>query len=109
MGWVSELGRRNKSAMRELAGKLRDEGDEGAREKKKKFEEERRKKRSWREREKKGKEYFNERGERSVIKKNIYDVHCNSKLKKYIYIYIYIYIFLALNYTAHLKIDVHGS
>ena len=51
MGWVSELGRRNKSAMRELAGKLRDEGDEGAREKKKKFEEERRKKRSWRERE----------------------------------------------------------
>ena len=48
LGWVSELGRRNKSAMRELAGKLR---DEGAREKKKKFEEERRKKRSWRERE----------------------------------------------------------
>ena len=61
--------------------------------KKKFFEEERRKKRSWREREKKGKEYFNERGERSVIKKNIYDVHCNSKLKKNIYIYLYIYIF----------------
>ena len=94
--WVGKLGRWNKSAVRELAGELRDEGDEGgqrAREKKKIFEEERRKKRSWREREKKGKEYFNERGERSVIKKNIYDVHCNSKLKK-IYIYIYIYIFI---------------
>ena len=30
LGWVGELGRRNRSAMRELAGELRDEGDEGA-------------------------------------------------------------------------------
>ena len=37
--WVGKLGRWNKSAVRELAGELRDEGDEGvgrrAREKKK--------------------------------------------------------------------------
>ena len=72
--------------MRELAGELRDEGGQRAREKKK-FEEERRKKRSRRERERKGKEYFNEKGERSVIKK-----------KK-----------LVLSYSAHLKIDVHCS
>ena len=88
------VGRWNKSAVRELAGELRDEGDEGgqrAREEKK-MEEERTKKRSQREREreKKGKEYFNERGERSVIKN------------------IYIYI-LVLNYNAHLKINVHFS
>ena len=47
----------------------------GELERKKKFEEERRKKRSWREREREkereGMEYFNERGERSVIKKKI--------------------------------------
>ena len=30
LGWVGELGLRNRSAMRELAGELRDEGDEGA-------------------------------------------------------------------------------
>ena len=50
------VGRQNRSTMRELANKLRDEGDEGigqiAREKKK-IEEERRKKRSRRERERK--------------------------------------------------------
>ena len=40
------------------------------------------------ERERKAKEYFNERGERSVIK---------------------IFFFLALSYSAHLKIDVHCS
>ena len=57
--------------MTELAGKLRDEGDEGgwrAREEKKilRKKEERR---EARERERKGKEYFNEKGERSVINK----------------------------------------
>ena len=31
MGWVDELGRRNISAMRELADELRDEGDDGGR------------------------------------------------------------------------------
>ena len=41
------------------------------------------------ERERKGKEYFNERGERSVIN--------------------FFFFFLALNYSAHLKIDVHCS
>ena len=44
--WVGELGRWNRSAVRELVGELRDEGDEGGRratEKKKIFEEERRK------------------------------------------------------------------
>ena len=55
------VGRRNRSAMRELASELRDEGDEGigqiAREKKK-IEEERRKKRSQREREKIGNVYL---------------------------------------------------
>ena len=30
LAWVGELGRRYKSAMRELADELRDEGDEGA-------------------------------------------------------------------------------
>ena len=38
LAWVGELGRWNRSAVRELAGELRDEGDEGgwrAREKKK--------------------------------------------------------------------------
>ena len=38
LAWVGELGRWNRSAMRELAGELRDEGDKGgwrAREKKK--------------------------------------------------------------------------
>ena len=30
-GWVGELGRWNRSTMRELAGELRDEGDEGGR------------------------------------------------------------------------------
>ena len=40
----------------------------GELERKKNFEEERRKKRSQRERERKGNEYFNKRGERSVIK-----------------------------------------
>ena len=29
MGWVGELGQQNISTMRELAGELRDEGDEG--------------------------------------------------------------------------------
>jgi len=56
LAWVGELGQRNRLAMRELAGELRDKGDEGvgrrAREKKK-IEEERRKKRSRRERERK--------------------------------------------------------
>ena len=55
------VGRQNRSTMRELANKLRDEGDEGigqiAREKKK-IEEERRKKRSQREREKIGNVYL---------------------------------------------------
>ena len=43
-----------------------------------------------REKERKRKYFFNERGERNLI--------------KYIYIYIF---FLALNYSAHLFIDVH--
>ena len=77
--------------MRELAGELRDEGDEGAGRRareKKKIEEERRKKRSRRERENR-KCLFNKRRERSVIKKNIF--------------------FLPLSYNAHLKLDVHYS
>ena len=40
LAWVDDLGRRNRSTVRELAGELRDEGDEGgqrAREKKKFF------------------------------------------------------------------------
>ena len=40
MAWVGELGRWNRSAVRELAGELRDEGDEGGRrelERKRKF------------------------------------------------------------------------
>ena len=41
-----------------------------------------------RERERKGKEYFNERGERSVIN---------------------FFFFLALSYSTHLKIDVYCS
>ena len=46
LAWVGELGRWNRSAVRELAGELRDEGDEGGRRarEKKNFEEERRKK-----------------------------------------------------------------
>ena len=70
MAWVGELGRWNGSAIRELAGELRDEGDEGgqrAREKKKLRKKE--EKREAGERERKAKEYFNERGERSVINK----------------------------------------
>ena len=46
LGWVGELGWRNRSVMRELAGELRDEGDEGADRRdreKKKIEEERKK------------------------------------------------------------------
>ena len=31
LAWVGELGRWNRSTMRELAGELRDEGDEGGR------------------------------------------------------------------------------
>ena len=63
LGWVGELGRQNRSVMRELAGEL---------EKKNIEEEERRKKRSQRERERerereKRKCLFNERRERSVI------------------------------------------
>ena len=75
--------------VRELAGELRDEGDEGGRRarEKKKILRKKEERREARERERKGKEYFNERGERSVIKK-----------KK-----------LALSYNAHLKIDVHYS
>ena len=54
------VGRRNRSAIRELAGELRDEGDEGVgrRAREKKMEEERRKKRSQREREKIGNVYL---------------------------------------------------
>ena len=56
LAWVGELGRRNRLVMRELAGELRVEGDEGvgrrAREEKK-IVKERRKKRSRRERERK--------------------------------------------------------
>ena len=40
LAWVGELGRWNRSAVRELAGELRDEGDEGGRrelERKRKF------------------------------------------------------------------------
>ena len=61
LGWVGELGWRNRSAMRELASKLRDEGDEGAGRRareKKKIKEERKKKRSQRERERKGNVYL---------------------------------------------------
>ena len=56
--------------VRELADELRDGGHEGgrrAREKKKLRKKEERREAG--ERERKGKEYFNERGERSVIKK----------------------------------------
>ena len=53
--------------------------------KKKLRKKEERRKAEERERERKGKEYFNERGERSIIN----------------------FFFLALNYSAHLKIDVH--
>ena len=54
LAWVGKLGRWNMSVVRELAGKLRDEGDEGGRRarEKKRIEEERRKKKSRREREK---------------------------------------------------------
>ena len=54
------VGRRNRSTIRELAGELRDEGDEGVgrRAREKKMEEERRKKRSQREREKIGNVYL---------------------------------------------------
>ena len=73
------VGRRNRSTIRELAGELRDEGDEGvgrrAREKKNGG---RKKKEKKPERERENRKcLFNERGERSVI----------------IYIYIYIITF----------------
>ena len=74
--------------MRELAGELRDEGDEGvgrrAREKKK-IDEERREKRSQRERERererKGNDYLMRKGERSVIIFFFYpfELQCTSK------------------------------
>ena len=64
------VGQRNRSAIRELAGELRDEGDEGvgrrAREKKKWRKKEKRREARERERENR-KCLFNERGERSVI------------------------------------------
>ena len=68
--------------VRELAGELRDEGDEGGRRarEKKKILRKKEERREARERERKGKEYFNERGERSVIKKKIsFELQCTSK------------------------------
>ena len=69
MGWVGELGQQNISARRELAGELRDEGDEGvgqrAREKKKLMKKEER--REAREREGKGNDYLMRKGERNII------------------------------------------
>ena len=64
--------------VRELAGELRDEGDEGGRRarEKKKILRKKEERREARERERKGKEYFNERGERSVIKKNSFELQC---------------------------------
>ena len=58
LGWVDKLGRRNRSAMWELADELRDEGVGWQAREKKKIEEERRKKRSQREREKIGNVYL---------------------------------------------------
>ena len=74
--------------VRELAGELRDEGGRRAREKKKKLRK-KEERREVRERERKGKEYFNGRGERSVINFFIF--------------------FLALSYSTHLKTDVYNS
>ena len=88
------VGQRNLSAIKELAGELRDEGGRRAREKKK-IEEERREKRSRREREKR-KCLFNEKRREK----------CNNN-KKYIYIYIYIFFTFELQCTS--KIDVHYS
>ena len=67
LAWVGDLGWRNRSAVRELADELRDEGDEGdrrARERKKNWGRKKKEEKPEREREKKGKDYFNERGER---------------------------------------------
>ena len=62
------MGQQNISAMRELAGELRDEGDEGVgqrvREKKLMKKEERR---EAREREGKGNDYLMRKGERNII------------------------------------------
>ena len=82
------VGRRNRSTIRELAGELRDEGDEGvgrrAREKKNGG---RKKKEKKPERERENRKcLFNERGERSVI--NFY------------------FFYLPLSYNARIKIDV---
>ena len=83
--------------MRELAGKLRDEGDEGAREKKKNLrKKEERREAGEREREKENRKcMFNERRERSVIKiKNLASsysmqlkiaAYCSSKTKIFSY------------------------
>ena len=67
--------------VRELAGELRDEGDEGGRRarEKKKILRKKEERREARERERKGKEYFNERGERSVINKFSFELQCTSK------------------------------
>ena len=84
MGWVDELGQRNISAMRELAGELRDEGDEGvgrqAREKKRLRKKEERRKAGEKEREER-KYLFNEK--------------MRERHNKF---------FLLLSYGAHLKI-----
>ena len=66
LAWVGELGRWNRSAMRELAGELREIREAGELERKKKFEEERRKKRSWREREREKERNILMREEREV-------------------------------------------